>query len=190
MWVDPVALVRKLLLPSQRLVGVELFTSRIPGARPGEEPHSALRRETARHAQDTYLDALSSVDRLKLHYGYFLDKQRHCLSCGARWMQPEEKKTDVLIACQLLVSAIDAACDQILLISGDSDLSPPLHVIRNRIPAMKLVVAFPPGRRSIDLQRVAHAYLQIGVANIRRSQLPDVVVTPGGARLERPSEWH
>ena len=189
-WVDPVALVRKLLRPSQDLVAVKFFTSRIPGSRPGEDCPFAVRRERDRQVQDIYLDAISMLDRMEIHYGHFLDKQRRCGSCGRSWLQPEEKKTDVLIACHLLTTAMDEACDQMILISGDGDLSPPVRIIRERFPAMRVIVAFPPGRRSAELQRSAHGHLHICKSKVRRSQLPRVVITPGGVRLERPLDWH
>jgi uncharacterized LabA/DUF88 family protein len=189
LWIDPCALVRALIKPGQRLERVNYFTSRLSGARAHDSPTIGPIRDRDRRCQATYLEAMVTWERLELHYGHFLEKVRRCRKCGTSWVIAEEKKTDVLIASRMLMDAADRACDQVMLISGDSDLVPPLHIIRDRFSATRIVVAFPPGRRSIDLQRVAHAYLQIGVANIRRSQLPDVVVTPGGVRLERPAEW-
>ena len=190
LWIDPSALVRALLRPGQRLECVNVFTSRLSGARAADSPSIRPTRDHDRRCQTTYLEALVTQERVKLHYGHFLEKVRRCRNCGTSWVIAEEKKTDVLIASQMLMDAADLACDQIMLISGDSDLVPPLHIIRDRFCAVRVTVAFPPGRRSIDLQRYAHAYFQIGLANLRRSQLPDVVVTPAGVRLERPLEWH
>lgn len=188
-WVDPVSLVRKLLRPSQDLVAVKFFTSRIPGSRPGEDLEVAARRERDRQVQDIYLDALEVLDHMEVHYGHFLNKERRCGSCGRRWPQSEEKKTDVLIACHLLTAAMDEVCDRMILISGDGDLSPPVRIVRERFPSTRIIVAFPPGRRSAELQRSAHGHLHICDSKVRRSQLPRVVITPGGVRLERPLDW-
>lgn len=189
MWVDPVALVESLLRQAQRLERVKYFTSRISGGRASDPPHDRARREAKRVRQATYLDALATRQRLELHYGHFLEKPERCLSCKAQWMRSEEKKTDVLIASHMLSDVFSNECDDLMLISGDSDLVPPISMIRSRFPDRRVVVAFPPNRHAEDLRRCANAHFTISASKIRKAQLPDEVVTATGHRLWRPQEW-
>ena len=189
LWLDPVALVRSLLRPDQQLISLKYFTTRISGGRgPGRDPlHDQL--EGKRVRQSNYIDALSSLPMVSTYFGHFLDKRRKCRVCKSIWFSPEEKKTDVLIASHMLADAFDGRCEDLVLVSGDSDLAPPVSIIRERFPERRVVVAFPPGRYASELRRTAHAYIEIGVDKVRQSQLPPVVVTSRGHHLRRPPEW-
>jgi hypothetical protein len=61
--------------------------------------------------------------------------------------------------------------------------------IRQAFPAKRVVVAFPPGRHSAQLQKAAHAYFTIGRRNLANSQFPDIVRKADGFALARPAEW-
>jgi len=107
--------------------------------------------------------------------------------------------TDVNIAIQLLLDALDDAFDVALVISGDSDLTTPIHRVRQRFPAKRVIVAFPPRRYSSELKRprrysselkrCASGYLSIGEDKLRANQLPDSIVKPNGFMLQRPATW-
>src|SRR5690606_39095146 len=97
--------------------------------------------------QNTYLEALA-LQGVQCQFGHYLQKSRVCRSCGTTWPDYEEKMTDVNIAIQLLTDAFDDAFDVALIISGDSDLTTPVRCVRDRFPAKRVIVAFPPGRHS------------------------------------------
>ena len=52
-----------------------------------------------------YLDALETLEGVRLHYGHYLAKTRQCPRCRATWQVFEEKMTDVNIAVELLGEA-------------------------------------------------------------------------------------
>ena len=62
----------------------------------------------------------------------FLSKNRECYKCGHKCGQSEEKKTDVNIAVRLLTDVYDDRFDTAIVISGDSDLVPPIKSVRGR----------------------------------------------------------
>lgn len=179
-WLDLERLSRRLLKPKQQLQSVHYFTSRIR--------YQAVNQKAMRR-QINYLDALDTLDPLRLHFGHYLKKRRQCRNCNATWMDFEEKMTDVNIATQMLADAFDDEFDTALLLSADSDLTTPVRFVLNRFPKKRIVVAQPPGRRSIELKNVATAYFTLGEANLRQSQLPDVVARADGFLLRRPESW-
>ena len=126
---------------------------------------------------------------IKGQFGHYLEKTRECRKCHASWPDYEEKMTDVNIAIQLLLDALDDAFDVALVISGDSDLTTPIHRVRQRFPAKRVIVAFPPRRYSSELKRCASGYLSIGEDKLRANQLPDSIVKPDGFMLQRPITW-
>jgi uncharacterized LabA/DUF88 family protein len=178
-WLDVVALAGALLKPDQQLVATHYFTARI--------------RDNGRNADDqkrqnNYIEALQQQGA-RCQFGHYLDKPRSCRSCRATWTDYEEKMTDVNIAIQLLGDAFDNAFDVALVISGDSDLTTPIRRVRQRFPAKRVVVAFPPARHSSELKRCANGYLTIGEDKLRASQLPDRLEKADGFVLARPASW-
>lgn len=188
-WLDMTALAANLLKSDQQLIFTRYFTARIAGPHPADSPAKAARLRDKRQRQSDYLDALCTRENFQLIEGHYLPKNKRCFQCGAQWTQHEEKMTDVNIATRLLVDAFNDAFDAAIIISGDSDLTPPVLAVREYFPDKRIVVAFPPRRHSVQLQRAAHACFTIGRAKLRDSQLPDAVVTSNGVTLHRPDRW-
>jgi len=179
-WLDLHKLSNALLKEGQYLQTVHYFTSRI---RTDGKNHLDMQRQTC------YLEALGTRPGLVTHFGHYLEKVRECKRCGAKWTGYEEKMTDVNMAVQVLNDAFADRFDLAILVSGDSDLTTPLRTLRAQFPAKRLIVAFPPGRRSAELSKAAHGYLTIGEAHLRQSQLPNSVVRNDGFVLNRPASW-
>lgn len=179
-WLDPAALIGNLLKPDQHLAGVRYFSARISPS--PSDPNKHLR-------QQCYLEALETLPGVECIYGHYLTKEKTCLRCGARWQQNEEKMTDVNIATRLLCDAMDDAFDTAMIVSGDSDLVPPVQLVRERCPTKRIIIASPPQRHSVKLAGAAHAAFTIGRKKLLDSQLPDRVAKPDGFVLARPASW-
>ncbi|NOY92024.1 MAG: NYN domain-containing protein [Deltaproteobacteria bacterium] len=179
-WLDLVALSRSFLRGDQRLERCHYFTARI---REGAGKQDAGR-------QSTYLDALGTLAPLTTHFGHYLAKPQECRSCGATWTKYEEKMTDVNIATQILSDAYEDRFDTAIIVSGDSDLTMPVKLVRQRFPSKRMLVAFPPARRSDQLKKAANACFIIGQDKLRKSLMPDTITTASGHVLHRPQQWH
>ena len=179
-WLDLNRLAERLLRSGQTLSGVRYFTARVV---PDADSVDKARR------QNIYLEALSTLPDLDIHYGYYLPKMQRCSDCGATWQTYEEKMTDVNIAVELLSDAYDDVFDTAIVISADSDLARPITIIHERFPGKRVVVAFPPNRASKHLRSVATASFTIGHGVLSNSQFPDRVSAAGRQELIRPSRW-
>lgn len=177
-WLDLVSLSLRLLRPGQQLVAVRYFTARITGPK-----NSKAQR------QAKYLEALETLSNLKIVYGHFLKKVRKCGNCGAQWTDYEEKMTDVSLATRLLGDAQDDAFDIAMVLSADSDLSSPIEAVLDRHAEKRVVVVFPPDRRSDRLRKVASAAFTVGRKVLKDSQFPQRIIKPDGQVVERPREW-
>ena len=175
-WLNLVLLSKDLLRPYQNLIEVKYFTARL------KAPADRRKR------QQTYLEALESLPNLKLFFGKYLLSDFICPKCNQVSQRPSEKMTDVNISVELLSDAFQDQYDTALLISADSDLIGPIERVQNLFPNKKIVVAFPPMRRSFDLSRVAPAF-HIRERHLKRNQLPDKVEKLDGFSLLRPQEW-
>ncbi len=173
------AISASLLKPGQQLVATHYVTARIP---------DNGRNVDDQKRQNTYLEALA-LRGTQCQFGHYLQKTRQCRACGATWPDYEEKVTDVNIAIQLLSDAFDDMFDVALVVSGDSDLTTPIRRVRERFPAKRIIVAFPPGRHSSELKRHASGYLTLGEDKLRASQLPEQIVKPDGFTLQCPAHW-
>jgi uncharacterized LabA/DUF88 family protein len=178
LWLDLQSLAASLLKSGQSLAQVRYFTARVRNDAAGEQ------------RQSDYLDALAAGSPLvEITDGRFQEKDRRCRRCGSAWKVFEEKETDVNIAIALLADAVRDRFDTALVISADSDLCPAVRETKNLFPAKRVIMAFPPSRHSAELKRVADGFVFIGDDKIRRSQLPNEIVTKGGIVLQRPKHW-
>jgi uncharacterized LabA/DUF88 family protein len=176
-WLNLQAMAKNLLKQDQELVFTKYFTSRI------SYPPDKQQR------QSTFIEALETLNDLKIFYGHYQTNPQYCRKCGNRGMIPSEKMTDVNIAVEMMSDAYQGHFDTALLVSADSDLTAPIVTIKNLFPEKRVIVAFPPMRHSVQLQRLAHGYLQIGRANLAKSIFPDKIQKADGFTLQKPSEW-
>jgi hypothetical protein len=97
-----------------------------------------------------------------------------------RWWRP--------VAAHMVADAHLGTFDVAMLISGDSDLVPPVDMVANMLNR-RVVATFPPRRKSHDLRRAAGASIDISRAALRSSQLAGTVVLPNGMKAIRPTSW-
>jgi hypothetical protein len=171
-----------------------------------------------RQRQDVYLHALETLPNISIHFGHFLQsKVMMPLSTpstgGPRFaevLKMEEKGSDVNIATYMLVDAFRADCDQLVVVTNDSDLAEPVRIINKelRIPvgifnpqtqdtAMRRVrITGRPvqkARPSVELKKFAKFYREItseGLAcHMALSQFPDEVIDANGRKIRKPSTW-
>jgi uncharacterized LabA/DUF88 family protein len=178
-WLDLQKLAAGLLREGQDLRCTKYFTSRISG------PSDKQRR------QSTYLDALGTLDKntFKMAFGKYQDNPTFCNRCNSSFIVSSEKMTDVNIAVAMMEDAFSNEFDTAILVSADSDLCGPVRAIRRLFPAKRVVVAFPPQRRSAELEKDATATFVIGKGKLAASQFPPVVSGKNGFQLLRPSKW-
>jgi len=97
--------------------------------------------------------------------------------------------TDVNIATQVIIDAFQDKYDMAMLISGDSDLVPPIKAIHEWFPKKRVFVAFPPKRHNSSVTLVAKGSLTIGRKKLSDSQFDMEVKKRDGYVLHKPVEW-
>jgi uncharacterized LabA/DUF88 family protein len=176
-WLDLKLLANNLLRPTQELVEVNYFTARLR-----DNPDKEKR-------QNIYLEALQYHSKINIYYGRYQPNVITCFHCGHSYSSPNEKMTDVNIAVKMLTDAFLDKFDTAVLISGDSDLVPPIREIHKHFSDKKVVIAFPPKRHNISLKNIAKGSFILGKKKIKESQLPEKITKPDGYVLTRPKEW-
>lgn len=175
-WLNIKLLVQKLLKPHQELIGVNYFTSRV-----SNNPDKQKR-------QSTYIDAIESTGA-KVIYGNYQDGSEECLRCGHIWRTAKEKMTDVNIATAIMVDAFKDNYDMAMLISGDSDLTPPIREVHRLFNNKRVFIAFPPKRHNSSMALVAKGSQIIGRKKLVDAQFDEEVESKTGFKLKRPKEW-
>lgn len=175
-WLDIKKLVTSLLQGNQELVDIKYFTSRV-----SNNPDKQKR-------QSTYIDALESIG-VKVKYGNYQDGTEECKRCGHLWRTAKEKMTDVNIATAIIVDAFKNEYDMAMLISGDSDLTPPIKEVHSLFKDKRVFIAFPPKRHNSSMALVAKGSLIIGRKKLVDAQFDEEVLSKTGFKLRIPKEW-
>src|SRR5206468_6110117 len=131
----------------------------------------------------------SAEKNFSIYWGRFQPDEKRCQKCGHYAYHPQEKKTDVNIATQLICDAFHDRFDTALIVSGDADLVPPVDAVRDLFPKKRIVAAFPPERYSSELAGRAHAFMNIHENSIRRCRLPEHIDLPNGLHVDCPFKW-
>ena len=175
-WLNVELLAQSILKPHQNLVAVKYFTSKVSNS-----PQKEKR-------QREYLSALETTNT-KIIYGHYKSKPKSCLRCKHTWNDNEEKMTDVNIAVHMLSDAMDDLYDMAMLISGDSDLVPPIIAVHSKFQQKRVMVAFPPNRHNVSVKNVSKGNLIIGKSILKKAQFSDSIQLQNGYQLNKPKEW-
>jgi uncharacterized LabA/DUF88 family protein len=175
-WLNIYKLAANLLQINQELIEIKYFTSRV-----SNNPDKQKR-------QTTYIEALESVG-IKIFYGHYQSDKTECRQCGNIWPTFHEKMTDVNIATQIMIDAFQDRYDMAMLISGDSDLVPPIKTIHGLFKNKRVFVAFPPKRHNSSVALVSKGSMIIGRKKLVDSLFESEVVNKNGFILRKPKEW-
>jgi uncharacterized LabA/DUF88 family protein len=173
------------------LVAVKYFTARIKGDYEKQD------------RQNAFLNAIQiHCPKLQVFEGRYLLRRIFCSQCRQsnerficpfcqhRNVYPEEKKSDVNIATQMLMDAHENRFDIAYLVSGDSDFVPPIKAICGMSPLKTVAVVFPPRQgRSKELRDASSFSFFMSMSGIKQSWLPDAIEKSDGTFITIPDEW-
>jgi hypothetical protein len=177
LWLDLVSLAKSLLHPTQELVEVKYFTARVT------KPPDKQRR------QSNYLDALKTLAKLKIVEGEYQYNEKECWYCHRTFPNPKEKQSDVNLATEFLVDAIDDNYDTAIVIAADSDYRAPIEIAKNRCPDKRIIVEFVEANFCYTLSKLADKTFFINRERLLSCQLPDSITLPSGYIINRPLSW-
>jgi len=207
-WANLKALCEK-VLPHIRIKRLRYFTALVKPT-----PTDLQKRQR----QEIYLRALETIPNLTLHYGHYLQSTVRMRLANPPAKGPksvevlkmEEKGSDVNIATYMLVDAFRHDCDQLVVVTNDSDLSEPIRIINHElgIPVgvfnphtqdtadrkARLAGASPKrARPSVELKKVARFYRGISSegphSHMALSQFPNTLTDKNGHTITKPSSW-
>ncbi|MCD7901384.1 MAG: NYN domain-containing protein [Bacteroides sp.] len=182
-WIDMVKFCKQFLSPDQQLEKVIYFT-----ATPWDSKKSSR--------QSAFLNANKAIngDKFEIVRGKYFNKNMICPFCKNTYMHPEEKRTDVNITVRMIADSVNNLTDILVLVSGDSDLLPPIEYIQNAHPEKRIRVYFPPSSHSADLaNNIKHhngkvVHLQNNFPKFQASLMEEIVCTTE-AKYEIPTKW-
>lgn len=176
-WLNIETLSNEILQKNQQLEGVKYFTARINN------------NTSKRQKQNSYLEALNEITNVKMFFGRYQNHEMNCKTCNATWSVPKEKKTDVNIAIQMTAVAFLDNFDDALLITRDSDLVPPIEIIKQHFVEKRIGLAISPGLISRELIRKVDYSFYLSRKVFKENQLPAAIEKSNGFMIKKPTNW-
>lgn len=177
LWLNIQNLILSQLKPNQELIHIYYFTSRVRNS-----PEKEKR-------QNNYIEALETLDNFDIIYGHYQSHKNECRRCGHIYQAASEKMTDVNIAVKLLENAYRDTFDTAFLVTGDSDLVPPIKSVHKFFVDKRVFVFFPPNRFNVSVKNVSKGNMTIGRKRLKDAQFPNSVFKKSGYELKRPKTW-
>lgn len=167
------------------VVQIHYFTARVNG--------------DARRRQEALLRAFFTLPKVNVVEGRYKTKRVTCRTTACshagerRFTTWEEKRTDVNIAVQMMDDAYRNLCDMFIVVSGDSDLVPPILRIKERFPNKKVVV-YVPARdaargAATEIRTAADRDALLPIGLLKKCLLPTRLPDGAGGFIEKPEEW-
>ena len=174
-----------MLRPDDQIQRIWYFTALIDGSQ--------------RQNQEAYLQALDTRPLVEIVLGKYKYKTVKCTlsACtfsGPREFQvPEEKRSDVNIAIQMLDDAYSGRADRMIVVSEDPDLVPAIHLIKQRFPSIQTTVYVPsrnPKRgAAVEIRSAADKHKTLPLNLLARCQLPNPVRGGVSGVIRKPARW-
>jgi uncharacterized LabA/DUF88 family protein len=149
--------------------------------------------------QRIYLQALDTLPKVNVVLGNHKNKRATCrvplctYTGEKKFTTWEEKRTDVNIAVQMMDDAYQNACDLFVVVSGDSDIVPPLYKIKGRFPEKQIAV-YVPARDKIrgaatEIRAAGDHNATLPQALLKRTQFATTIPDGQGGTITKPSSW-
>lgn len=135
-----------------------------------------------------YIECLKDLG-IKVELARFKKKQVYCKKCSKVFTAYEEKETDVAIAVKVFELFSKDLYDTIILVTGDTDLSPVIRSCKNVFPKKEVAFAFPYKRKNIELSKLVPKYFSIKPKKYMQYQLPDPYILSNGKKIDKPKDW-
>ncbi|MDH6238669.1 NYN domain-containing protein [Aurantimicrobium minutum] len=99
-----------------------------------------------------------------------------------------EKGSDVNLASYLLRSILSNKLNSALVVTGDSDLTTPIHFCVEAGANVRVVI---PNKQlgNAALRQAATTWFELHPSTLENFQLPRSFITPKGGNIVRPQEW-
>jgi hypothetical protein len=174
--------------PHEEIVSVKVFSAMIDPDNEGSD---------ARMRQQRYFDALRTLPKVEVILGMFQPREVTCKANGCKYSYHEEKKTDTNITVAMMSDAFADRCRSMCVVSGDSDLQPPIEWIANNLSGIKITVYIPAlpqdqAKRRLDYYTTARLSVEckfLPLDNIIQHQLKSLIKLPNGNFSARPETW-
>ena len=162
-------------------------------------PKTRPATQTVAARQQVYLRALATLPKVSVHYGLFVVRDVLMPLTNnptpdnpaiVRVTRTEEKRTDVNLATELLLDCFDNDCDEVVVISNDSDLIAPVTAMRQRFgKRVGIISPQRAQRRSSALAQAASwSYGTINRRHFANNQLPPQLTDANGT-FTKPATW-
>jgi uncharacterized LabA/DUF88 family protein len=182
------------LRPREEVIAVKLFSAMVDAHNPSSDAYQR---------QSRWFDALRTLPSVKIVLGLFQNREVSCrIDCGKpipekKYTVPEEKKTDVNIAVEMMADALTGCCERLCVVSGDSDVQPVVEWIATHRKNLKLTVYVPAipqeqSKRRLDYYRTRGVEVEsdfLPLENLSHHQLKSVVQLGNGKVAVRPPLW-
>ena len=194
-WLNLDVLCQAVLPKSCTVLRINYYTARVSGRR----------NPTAPKDQNSYLKALETIPKIRVHFGSFqvtnkwmflvqpLDFRPTSIVAAipepdfARVVKTEEKGSDVNLGSHLVRDAFAGVFEHAAVITNDTDLKEPLRIVvqETKLPVTLLT---PVGHPSESLKKLATHVRHLG-PYLGVSQFQNLVRGPGGQTIRKPIDW-
>lgn len=120
--------------------------------------------------------------------GKFKEKNSMCPHCRRNILRHEEKATDVNLALHAYRLAAQGA-EQVVLVTGDTDLIPAIRMIKSDFPDTKVGIIFPYRRDNRELEKEADFHHKTRKEILPSFRLPERLQKANGKFLTCPPKW-
>lgn len=121
--------------------------------------------------------------------GKFKKKDIYCKLCKKKSEHHEEKYTDVNIALYAYREACKKYVDQIILVTGDTDLVPAIKAVKEDFPNKKVCVIFPYKKFNHEMKNEADFSYKTTKDCLTMHIMPETINRHGKRDIVCPKEW-
>jgi len=155
--------------------------------------------------QEQYIQALRTCPKVEQIFGYMVTRPTYVKLANIfskphfQYKRSQEKRTDVNIAVKMMDDAIYNRCDNMVLISADSDLVPTVRWVRDYFDSQdankKIIVYVPVGKgserweSSYGIRQFAHKSRVLPTDLLEYTQFPDEIKLESGRTINKPEDW-